>query len=75
MNAIRAERGGLADPEAWKSALSNFKSRVFSSADRARLWRKERRKHPGDLIELDRVTRATAHDLAALKALLDQLSR
>ena len=55
--------------------MATFKSRVFSRPDRARLWRRARRRYDGDLVELDLITAPTSHDLEALEDLLRELSR
>ena len=75
MAAMRAERADRADADAWRQAMATLKTRVFASPDRARLWRRTRRRYPGELIDLDLVTRPTRHDLDALREVLRQLER
>ena len=73
--AMKAERAAPADEEAWARGLATLKSRVFSGTDRSRLWRRARRRHPGEVLELELVTRPDTHDLAALEDLLRELER
>ena len=75
MAEMRAERADTADPDAWRQAMSTLKTRVFASPDRARLWRRTRRRYPGELVDLHLVTRPTRHDLDALRDVLRQLDR
>lgn len=75
MREMREEKLGDADPAAWAEGLATLRSRVFSGPDRARLWRRARRKHPGEVVELELVTRPTGADLAALRDLLRELDR
>ncbi len=75
MQQMKADRAKPADRAAWREGMVTFKGRVFSGMDRARLWRRARRRHPGEVLELDLVTQPTTHDLAALQDLLRELER
>lgn len=75
MQAMKAERAAPADEDAWARGVATLKSRVFSGTDRSRLWRRARRRHPGEVVELELVTRPDTHDLAALEDLLRELER
>jgi hypothetical protein len=75
MEEMKAERAGAADPERWRQGLNTLSSRVFSGVDRARLWRRARRRYPGEVVELSLVDRPTEHDVAALEDLLRELER
>jgi len=75
MQQMKADRAKPADRASWREGMATFKGRVFSGMDRARLWKRARRKHPGEVLELDLVTQPTTHDLAALQDLLRELER
>jgi hypothetical protein len=75
MQQMKADRATPADDRAWREGVATFKGRVFSGMDRARLWKRARRKHPGEVVELDLVMQPTTHDLAALQDLLRELER
>ena len=75
MQQMKAERANPADPAAWREGVATLKGRVFSPQDRARLWRRARRRYPGKGGDLDAITEPTTHDLAALIDLLRELDR
>jgi len=75
MAQMKAERARPADPGRWGEQLATLHGRVFSGMDRARLWRRARRRYPGDVVELELITSPDTHDLAALDDILRDLQR
>jgi hypothetical protein len=75
MQQMKAERATPADGAAWREGVRTFEGRVFSGMDRSRLWRRARRRYPGEVLELELISAPTTHDLAALQDLLRELQR
>jgi len=75
MEQMRASRATAADPAAWQAGVATLKTRVFSGMDRTRLWRRARRRYPGEVRELALIDTPDSHDLKALQDLLRDLER
>jgi len=68
-------RGAPADPVEWKRLRSQLSAQVFSAEGRERLWKKQRRTHPGDVVPLSMLREPSSHDLRALRELVESLAK
>jgi len=60
----------------WDALKAKLKVKVFSDADRKRLWRRARRRlGGGEPRDLDEIAEPTEEDLEALRALVADLAR
>lgn len=75
MAELRASKVDRADPEAFRALRNRLGVLVLSPNDRARLWRRARRRELGEVSPLDAITAPTAADLRALRGLVEELER
>jgi len=75
MAEMKASRASAAPADAWAENLAIVRSQVFSSTDRSRLWRRARRRYPGEVQELRFIDAPDTHDLAALRDIVRDLTR
>ena len=74
MAELRKEKTAAADPEAWREAKALFQSQVFSPGDRQRVWKRTRRRFPGEALPWEPPTPST-HDLDCLQDINRDLGR
>jgi hypothetical protein len=72
---LRAERLRPADDDEWQSAVRRFNTKVFGDADRARLWRRYRKKYDGELRNWNEISQPNTEDQACLDQILLDLAR
>jgi len=73
--SMKREKEDNDEPD-WDALRAKLKVKVFSDADRKRLWRRARRRlGGGEPRDLDEITEPTDEDLEALKALVADLAR
>ncbi|NCG18798.1 MAG: hypothetical protein GWP91_07275 [Rhodobacterales bacterium] len=75
MAELRAGKRKPAEESEWQSAVRRFNIKVFSNADRKRVWRQYRRKFSGELSNWDEIVAPTREDQACLDQILAELAR